>query len=212
MTDSERQQILKMIAEGKISAEEGLNLMRALEESALHDEIYSHDAPSQDWSAAAVAETESEKARRQLVFAQKVEKMRRLWMFPLAFGVFVTIGAAYWMFSTLESAGMNAWFFCAWLPLGIGVAVIALALSSRNSRWLYVDIKQKTGKRPSRLVISFPINLVTWLIGLLGGQIPARERERVDMVRNAFEQSVSSSEPILVEVNESDEQVLVYIG
>ena len=38
MTDQERNQVLKMIEEGKISPEEGLRLMQALEQSPAEDQ------------------------------------------------------------------------------------------------------------------------------------------------------------------------------
>jgi hypothetical protein len=216
MTDSERQQILKMIQDGKITAAEGLTLMQALEETPVEEQAA---LPEGDPAAepvvtmAPVGEADGEKEKREAFFARKVNRFRRLWVIPLSFGILVTVGGAYWMYSALEKAGMGFWFFCASLPLALGVLVTALAFSSRGSRWLYLNVKQKPGERPSRIVISFPMNLVTWLLSVFGGAMPGKEREKAGMVMDAFQQSISSDEPILIEVDEADgEHVQVYIG
>ena len=222
MTDSERQQILKMIEEGKITPDEGLKLMQALDEVPLDEEPAAlPPAPvDEDDSAAepafvaeSIGEADEEKTRRESFFAGKVNRFRRLWMIPMTFGVLLTVGAAYWMYSALQNAGMGFWFFCSWLPFALGVLVIALAFSSRDSRWLYVNVKQKPGEKPSRIVISFPMSLVTWLFGMFGSHMPGRERERVSMVMDAFQKSISLDEPVLIEVDDKDgEHVQVYIG
>lgn len=220
MTDGERQQILKMIEEGKITPSEGLKLMQTLDEAPLDEEPAALPPAGGDDSDAEpvsftepIGEADGEKARRESYFAGKVNRFRRLWMIPMTFGVLATVGAAYWMYSALENAGMGFWFFCSWLPFALGVLVIALAFSSRDSRWLYVNVKQKPGQKPSRIVVSFPMSLVAWLFGMFGSRMPGRERERVGMVMDAFEKSISSDEPILIEVNDEDgEQVQVYIG
>ncbi len=219
MTDSERQQILKMIEEGKITPDEGLKLMQALDEVPLDEEHAAlPPAPAagdnSDAEPAFMAESiGEEKARRESFFARKVNRFRRLWMIPMTFGILLTAGAAYWMHLALQNAGMGFWFFCSWLPFALGVLVIALAFSSRDSRWLYVNVKQKPGEKPSRIVVSFPMSLVTWLFGMFGNHMPGRERERVGMVMDAFQKSISSDEPILIEVDDEDgEHVQVYIG
>ncbi len=221
MTDSERQQILKMIADGKISADDGLKLMHALDEVPLDEEpaALPPDPAAGDDSDAEPAfvtspsgEADGERARRESFFAGKVNRFRRLWMIPLAFGVLVTVSAAYWMYSALQNAGMGFWFFCSWLPFALGVLVIALAFSSRDSRWLYVNVKQKPGERPGRIAVSFPMSLVTWLFGVFGNRMPGRERERAGMVMDAFAKSVSSDAPVLIEVDDDGAHVQVYIG
>jgi hypothetical protein len=208
MTDSERQQILKMIDEGKITAEEGLKLMQALGE----DEPEGEEALA-PVEMAAGGEAESEKRTEDPYFARKINRFRSLWAIPLWIGVFITVGAAYWMYSSLQSAGFGFWFYCAWLPFLLGVAVVALAFSSRTSRWIYVNVKQKPGEHPQRIVITFPLTLVSWLIQIFGSYIPAREKGVTDDVLRAIFDSTKSDEPLFVDVHDDDgENVQVYIG
>ncbi len=224
MTNSERQQILKMIEEGKITPEEGLKLMQALDE-ALLDEEPAALPPAPNFSTSGEApgaeprfatnpggESQSERARRESFFAGKIRRFRRLWIIPMTIGVLLTIGAAYWMYAALQNAGLGFWFFCASLPFALGVLAMALAFSSRNSLWLYVNLKQKPGEKPGRIIISFPMSLVNWLFRIFGNQMPAREREQAGMVMEAFQKSISSGQPVLMEVDDNGAHVQVYIG
>ncbi len=218
MTDSERQQILKMIADGKISAEEGLTLMQALGEDPEDDEPIQAQLEA-DTSAPFLADSgfspsvEPAEHKTDPEFDRKVNRFRSLWVIPLCFGVAVTVVGAYWMFSALQSAGMGFWFYCSWLPFLLGVLVTAVAFSSRTSRWIYVNVKQRPGQSPRRIVIAFPLSLVSWGINLVKHNIPERERSAAEEVMRAVFQSTKSDEPLMVDVNEKDgDHVQVYIG
>jgi hypothetical protein len=217
MTDSERQQILKMIADGKITADEGLKLMQALDETPLEDEPAAlPDADSDAGNVSIVepvGEADGEKEKREAFFARRINRFRSLWTIPLVFGILLTVTSAYWMYSALESAGLGFWFYCSWLPFALGVLAIALGFSSRESRWLYVDVRQKPDKTPGRIVISFPMSIVTGLVSTFGGYIPENERLKTNMVMDAFQKSVTSDAPILVDVDgKNGEHVQIYIG
>ena len=207
MTDSERQQILKMIDEGKITAEEGLKLMQALGEDEAAEEIVEFVETEPD------GEAESEKRAADPHFAKKINRFRNLWAIPLWIGVAITVAAAYWMYTSLNSAGMGFWFYCSWLPFLLGVGVVALAFSSRTSRWIYVNVKQKPGEHPQRIVITFPLAAVSWILSLVGNHIPANQKGVTDEVMRAVFEGTKSDEPLFVEVDEDDgEHVQVYIG
>ncbi len=214
MNDSERQQILKMIADGKISAEEGLKLMQAL-----GDEAEAERAPelrAGDELPAFITEPSDEAAGEKPAdpeFDRKLNRFRSLWMIPLWIGVAITVAGAYWMYASLEASGFGFWFYCAWLPFLLGVLVVALAFSSRASRWIYVNVKQKPGETPQRIVLAFPLSLVSWLMVFAKGKIPEHDRGAVDEVLGAVFNSTKSTEPLLVDVQEADgEHVQVYIG
>jgi len=218
MTDSERQQILKMIADGKISAEEGLTLMQALGDEP-EDEESLPGLPEPElpppFSAEPVSFVADEPGERKTdpEFDRKVNRFRSLWVIPLSLGVAITVAGAYWMFSSLQSAGMGFWFYCSWLPFLLGVLVTAVAFSSRTSRWIYVNIKQKPGESPQRIVFAFPLSVVSWGINLAKHNIPERERGAAEDVMRAVFDSTKSNEPLMVDVDEQDgEHVQIYIG
>jgi hypothetical protein len=214
MTDSERQQILKMIEDGKITAEEGLTLMQALGDEPEDENAL--DLPAGDEIPSFITEpggeAEGEK-KTDPEFDRKVNRFRSLWTIPLWIGVAITVAGAYWMYASMQAAGFGFWFYCAWLPFLLGVLVVAVAFSSRTSRWIYVNVKQKPGETPQRIVIAFPLSLVSWLMMFAKGKMPEHDRGAVDEVMGAVFNSTKSTEPLMVDVEEEDgEHVQVYIG
>jgi hypothetical protein len=214
MTDSERQQILKMIEDGKITAEEGLKLMQALGEEPEDDST--PELPAGDEIPSFITEAgdqaEGEK-KADPEFDRKLNRFRSLWTIPLWIGVAITVAGAYWMYASMQASGFGFWFYCSWLPFLLGVLMVALAFSSRTSRWIYVNVKQKPGETPQRIVIAFPLSIVSWLMTFVKGKIPEREHGAMDEVMGAIVNSTKSTEPLMVDVHEDDgEHVQVYIG
>ncbi len=205
MTDNERQEVLKMVEDGKISAEEGLKLMQALDEDSVaqEEEIVQTVSGGQSETG----------AKSGPEFDHKINRFRRLWMIPLWIGVIVTVASAYWMYASVQSSGLGFWFYCSWLPFLLGVAAIALGFDSRTSRWIYVDVRQRPGEHPRRVLVSFPLSPVSWLVSLFGAYIPAEQKGAVDDVMRAVLKSTESEEPLFVEVHDDGgEHVQVYIG
>jgi len=207
MTDNERQQVLKMIEDGKISAEEGLKLMQALGDEP--ELPAGEELPSFITEAGGEAEGER---KPDPEFERKLNRFRNLWTIPLWIGVAITVAGAYWMYASLQSAGFGFWFYFAWLPFLLGVLVVALAFSSRTSRWIYVDVQQRPGETPQRIILAFPLSLVSWLTLFARGRIPEQQRGAADDVMRAVFKSAKSTEPLLVDVDEDGEHVQVYIG
>jgi hypothetical protein len=219
MTDSERQQILKMIEDGKISAEQGLVLMQALDqepEDISEDEPARLEAPevevlpsfAPDMGSSAQAEPASDPE-----FERKINRFRRLWVIPLWLGVAVTVAGAYGMYTALQSSGFGFWFYFAWLPFLLGVLLVALGFSSRTSRWIYMNIEQRPGQSPQRIILAFPISLVNWVLKFTQGSLPGNDRGATNEVMSALFESTRSNEPLMVDVHEDDgEHVQIYIG
>ncbi len=213
MTDTERQQILKMIEEGKITAEEGLKLIQAIEESTAEDDI-----PEAEPQAEPASDFEAEPAPEKKVypeFAKKIEKFRRLWLIPLVIGLLITIPAAAWMYNTVQARSLGVGFLFSFLVFLFGVAVTAFGAGSRTMRWIYVNVDEhKPGKKPMRIVLAFPIplGLVRWGISNFGHRIPERQRNVTNEVLDNVLGGPALDEPLLVDVDDEDEHVQVYIG
>ncbi|MGC1376099.1 MAG: hypothetical protein WA821_07755 [Anaerolineales bacterium] len=205
MTDTERQQVLKMVEDGKITAEEGLKLMQALDEDTATEEL---DVVETGPGGEAAGEAKSDPE-----FDHRIGRFRRLWVIPLSAGILLTVLSAWWMYAALQSSGLGFWFYCACLPFALGVAVVALGFDSRTSRWIYVNVLQKPGESPQRIVISFPLSPVSWLVSLFGNFIPVEQKGAVEDVMQAIFKSTKSDEPLFVDVHDEDGQhVQVYIG
>jgi hypothetical protein len=225
MTDQERNQVLKMIADGKITPEEGLHLFQALDQEPADEQaptVESSSEPAPPVSGAPDEETITvEPAEKPGLGAdprleQLKNTVRRFWQIPLWVGILIIILSAFGMYAVLNAAGMNFWFYFLLLPLLLGVAVAALAAGSRRARWLFVDVRQKPGQRPGRIFLGFPLplRLTAWFLRTFGPLFPDLRKTNVDEIIQIIETGFTGDEPLIVNVDEGGEgeRVKVFIG
>jgi hypothetical protein len=208
MTDSERAQILKMIDDGKITAEEGLKLMQALAQ----DEEAEAEIPQLETESG--GEAEWQPAPPDPVVERLKRRVRSFYVIPLFGGTLLTIFAAWLMYQSINNGSMGVAFYCLLFPIFlVGILLLTLGASSQKSSWLYVDIQQKPGEKPGRIMLGFPLDLARWLMNTFKGNIPYHEREKADMVLQVMNET-TSKEPIVVQVDEGEDgnKVNVYIG
>jgi hypothetical protein len=212
MSSEERQQILKMVEEGKISADEAMKLMKALDESSVEMEII-EAAPAS--SSGPEAESDSKRPSAP-EFEEVARQARRLWQIPLWIGVLMTVLSAYWMYTLVNTSNYGFWFFFAWLPLLLGILMIALFASSRTSRWLYVNVQQAEGEWPHTITLGFPLplGLASWFLRNFGNNIEGLRQANVDEIIEILSNGISGKEPLIVNVDQGEnrEHVQVYIG
>ena len=206
MSSEEQKQILKMVEDGRISAEEALTLIKALEQAPAEEGVGVFEAEvAQGVGRSAGPEFEQIKARAQ-----------KFAMLPLWIGVVFTVLAAYWMFALVQDANYGFWFFCAWFPLLLGLLLVTLSAGGMNSRWLYVNVDQQKGEWPQHITLGFPIPLgiIAWLLRNFGHFIPGMDKTNVDEILMALSLTEHLDEPLIVNVDEGDggERVQVYIG
>ena len=206
MSSDEQKQILKMVEDGKISVDEAMTLIKALEETPVGDEIEVIETEAgSDQGRSAGPEFEEVKARA-----------RRFAMVPIWVGVVFTVLSAYWMYALVQNANYGFWFFCAWFPLLLGILLIAVSTGGMNSRWLYVDVEQEPGEWPQHITLGFPIPLgiIGWFLRSFGHYIRGMDRTNVDEILMAISMANNLDEPLIVNVDEGDggERVQVYIG
>ncbi len=218
MSNEERKQILQMVADGKISAEEAAQLMRALDEPAEENaQIIPHEPSFQSESG------EEDPTWKEKPDAPEFEKVKRrafaLSQIPLWLGALLVTLSAWGMFAALQSAGMNFWFFCLTAPLTLGVLLIALGAGGKSSRWLYLNVERSNppegGPRRITLALPLPLGLVAWFLRNFGEHIQGLKRTSIDEVVSAIEMTKSVSEPLIVHVDEGEEggeRVQIFIG
>jgi hypothetical protein len=224
MTDQERNQVLKMIEDGKITPEEGLKLMQALDQKPAEGEMTTGqpEAGAGPGPAAAAEKpgSEAQAEKPDLEADPRIARVksivRRLWQIPLWIGIGITVLGALGMYGIMRGLGTNFWFYFLMLPLFLGVAVIAAAVGSRQARWLFVDVHQKSGDWPERIFLGFPLplKLAAWFLRTFGDKIPDLKKTSVDEVIQVVEAGFTGNEPLIVNVDEGDgsERVRVYIG
>ena len=216
MTDPERNQVLKMIEQGKITPEQGLQLMQALDEQGPDVE----PAPALTEPASETAQTAGSNQNSNPEPDPHIERLkasvRRLWQIPLWAGIFITVLSALGMYASMRGPGLNFWFYFLLLPLLLGVALTALAAGSRVARWIYVDVHQPPGEYPQHIFLGFPLplKLTAWFLRTFGAMIPALQRTNVDEIIQVIESGFDGKDPLIVHVDEggTGERVQVFIG
>lgn len=214
MTNQERNQVLKMIEEGKITPEQGLTLMQALDQQGPDAETVAAPNPpaGEDPHSTPPAQAPDPDPHIERLEAAA----RRLWQIPLWAGVFITVLSALGMYAILRGPGMNFWFYFLLLPLLLGVALTALSAGSRAAHWIYVDVHQQPGERPAHIFLGFPLPLrfTAWFLRTFGPWIPDLQRTNVDEIIQVMESGFIGKEPLIVHVDEGDsgKRVQVYIG
>ncbi len=222
---SERLQILEMIEQGEISASEGVRLLKALDGETEQRDIPedSSEAAQLNRAAPVVSDSFAEESTgppkagfQEQPSRPNFSRWRRWWTIPMWVGTGITIVGGALMYWAFQSTGTSFWFVCAWLPFLLGLAVMALAWSSRTSRWLHIRVQQKPGEHPERIALSFPlpIRLTAWILRHFGHHIPRLENTGIDEIILALENNTNSETPFYIEVDEgeSGERVQIYIG
>src|SRR5215213_7790241 len=103
MSSEERRKILQMVQDGRISAEQAANLMRALDADSGPAE-----AEVEVVEAGASSADERSDAPE---FEQVKSRARRFAMIPLWIGVFIAVLSAWRIYFVHQTLGVNFWFF-----------------------------------------------------------------------------------------------------
>ncbi len=209
MSSDEKKQILKMVADGKINADQAMHLIKVLEQSSAEVELI-EAAPHVASSAPNPAGTATPE------FEKIAARARRLWQIPLWIGVGFTVLTSYWLYNLVRTQNFGFWFYFAWLPFLLGVLIIAVSSASRTSRWLFVKVQQAEGEWPRNIVLGFPLPLgwAAWVLRNFGYMFTGLDNNRVDDILEILSGGLLSKEPLIVNVDEGDdgERVQVYIG
>lgn len=199
---NERLQVLTMIDQGVISAEEGHTLLQAM-------------AGEQD-KASEIPEAPPTESP-QIPDLDEIEhwKQAHLWVWHTALwmGIGITILGAGLMYWAWRSSGFGVWFALAWLPFLLGVLVLLLAWGSQQSPWLHIRIQQIPGKTPEKIVISLPVpvRLTAWALRTFGHRIPNLEGVSLEAAILALRDSVKDETPFFVDVNEGEDGARVQV-
>ncbi len=206
MSSEEQRRILKMVEDGKISAEEAMTLIRAIEQDSAEAEMEVVEAaPGPGSGTTDTSEFEEVAAR-----AHRFSKI------PLWIGVGITVLFAGLMYWAQSSSGFGFWFYCLTFPFLFGVFIVALASGTGTSRWLYVDIHQRPGEKPEHITLGFPapLGLVSWFFRNFGHHLQGMDREKASGIAEMIRMTAKSKSPLIVNAqdDEDGERVVVYIG
>jgi anti-sigma factor RsiW len=217
MSVEERKQILQMVADGKISAEEAAKLMRALDEPAEEEiQVIPHDSNFRAESNAADPAWDEKPHAPE--FEQVKKRAKRFAQIPLWIGIITTVLFSWWMFSIQQNHGLNFWFFCLSMPLMFSILLIVMGAGGQTSRWIYVNVdrtSQHDWPRHITLALPLPLGLVSWFLRTFGEHIEGLKQTAVDEILMGISMAKNITDPLIVNVDESDEggeRVQVFIG
>ena len=205
MSTEEKKKILQMVEDGKITAEEAMTLIKAIEDAA-EDEVEVIELESGSGVGRSAG----------LEFEEVKARAKKYAMVPLGIGIVFTILSAYWMYALVQNANYGFWFFCAWFPLLLGVFLLTFSAGGMNSRWLYVNVEQAQDEWPQHITFGFPIplGLISWSLRNFGHFIRGKDMKNVDQMLMALSLADKLDDPLIVNVDEGEhgDRVQVYIG
>lgn len=191
--EEEHRQILKMVAEAKITVEEAARLLEAVEPQEIEEQGQASApaatpvAPGSNWA--------------------------HFWIYPLMAGGIVLILGAMIVSLVYTIDAARGWLVCGWLPMILGTIVILLAGWSRQARWIHLRITEQ-GKRKMALSFPLPLSLTAWVLRIAQPFVPRLKETGVDDLIIAVRDHVTQDVPLFMEVQDDPdgERVELYIG
>jgi hypothetical protein len=194
--NQERTQILKMVESGRISAEEAIELLNALNgvaPSARVDE--EQTAPPPEFS-----------------------RPERGWLYLFTVGlVIMAVGAPLVALGLTGRASVSWALLCGWTPFMMGLAILTLGVWARGACWFHLRVSRSRGKVQSLVLsIPLPLTLAAWVLGALRSRLPWLQETGVDEAILALREGLEDKDgqPIYLDVLDDDggEHVQVYVG
>ncbi|MEN8173274.1 MAG: hypothetical protein ABFS03_10390 [Chloroflexota bacterium] len=212
---SERLEILHMIENGAITAEEGARLLAALDHHPGGELLEKTDSWNDD-QAFDDDGTQGAETPVDSIDQEEMQRWKRWWSVPLWIGLGIVVLSSLWTRNAWHSSALGFWFFCSLVPLLLGVLMMALAWNSRTAPWLHVRVNQAPGEKPERIAISFPIPLrvSAWGLRHFGHHIPNVDLAGLDQALLALNDSKIENTPLSIDIqdDEDGEHVQVFIG
>lgn len=189
-TRDERQKILQMINAGQISADQGAELLSALNG----------------------AEETTEPEAETLPAPEPLPKFDNLWLIPLGIGTFILIVGGM-MLSSAYQAGGWLLFVCGWPLFAIGLLIIIAAWFAQRGPWVHIRITHEK-KNQRDIKISVPLNPAVFILKIVRPFIPRLKNTGIDEVLMSLQGNVNRDQPLVVDVNKAEdgERIQVVIG
>lgn len=139
-----------------------------------------------------------------------------LWLIPLLLGGFLTALPAYRLYQQISMGGLSAGFWIFMIPFVIGVFLIFLGWALQNSKWIYIDVEQPIGKKPQRILLSFPIPFlfVSKILPLFENKLSKNiQKLNLHTILKAMDEQIEVGDPAFINVNDEDgTRVNIYLG
>jgi hypothetical protein len=186
----ERRKILDMVGSGKISPEQGADLLNLVA------------VPEEEDTAQ--AEDEVPPAAEEARPVAQNEPTFPLWVYPLGAGlVLLAVGAT--VVSVMhQQQRVNVWtWLCGWIPLFIGLLVVTLAAWARTAPWIHIRVRDH-GQRIA-LSLPLPLGLAAVVVRVAQPFVPQLRDTAVDEAILALRDGLQGNEDITIDVQDDEE-------
>jgi len=207
MNEAERQ-ILQMVEDGVITAEEADKLLAALGP----DEQVSTVAGEPVITSLPYDEDRPE----QPVPSPEPDRFRGILGIPLLIAAGSLVISGLGLFLLYQSAGDVATlgFLCVWSIFILALLATLLIFLARRAPWVHVRVQEKSGRRIA-ISLPLPLGIAGWGLGIARRYISEEQAIHLDTAAT-FIQAMRDSpgkEPIVIDVDDGDgDKVQVYIG
>ncbi len=195
--EPEHKEILRLVQEGKVTAEEAARLLDAMGGEQPAAEVLPADDAVTPESAPPAADR-----------PRKVGSP--YWIFLFLFGLGWTLaGAAL----TLWALG-TGWMLLTVPFLLVGLVILSLGAASRDASWLSIRITDAAGRRKVALNFPLPLPVLAWGVQIARPFVPQLRDTAVDELILSLQESGVPGELLLVDVidDESGERVQVRVA
>lgn len=203
------QQILQMLSDGVISAEEAGKLLEALKPEAPDPTIFDVESSFAEALEGEIITPLSTEPPPEL------SRYRRFWLIPflIAIGSILLSGMGLFLLYQSENPAFLGFFFLWPIFLAALLSAGVLILAQRST-WLYVNVEEQSGAR-IRFAFPLPLSLVNWAVRIARSFLPADQfmhLETAASLANVMQNS-PDREPIYINVDDnSGDRVQIYIG
>ncbi len=205
MSEEARNQILQMVQDGVVTAEQAQELLQALQSPS--------DTPQDEPSPVLTGDVIQPEP------APDMDRFRRFWQYPFFIALFALLLTGLGLRALYQSSegAITLWFVCVLSVFILLFALTSLAFMSRRSAWLHVRMKEKKGRKIA-ISLPLPMGLARWVMNIARGFVPNKEQANLD-VASEFLQAAQDdlrspgAEPLMINVDDEDgDQVQVFIG
>jgi hypothetical protein len=203
-------EVLRMIEEGTISAEEGERLLAAMKGGEPDDQT-EDDQPEEETSSPPPTGEPSPDQESEPVPAGGPAGWQHIWIYPLIGGIVVLALAGFWTDRLVDGGVKQGWLACS-IPLMVFGGLLALlAWWSSQARWLHVRVRDE--EKHIKISMPLPLRPAAWLVRLARPWVPQFQDTAIDELILSLDEIDNEEGLLVVQVDEGDgEQVQVYFG
>lgn len=208
----ERRQILQMLQDGTLTADQAMELLQAMDEEGVGEET----------AVTLAADPYAEPLSGDILTPNEppnLDRYRQFWKIPFLICLAFLVLFGFWLRAIYLSAegAITFGFICVWSFFMLAFLATLLAFFSRRAAWLHVRVQEKEGHRIA-ISLPLPLGLAGWGIKVAHGFVDEKTRGQLDMA-SAFlsaakeELKQPGARPMTIDVDDDDgDKVQVYIG